>query len=85
MNAFVFVLCLVGVVMLFVYKMASIGVNRSDSTYNTEETELIQDMHRQLLKMDERIESLETILVAKAESEDPPTLREVLQRERMAR
>ena len=81
MSPFVFVLSLIGLVMFFVYKMASIGVSRRDSEYNAEETELMQEIHRKLVTMEERVESLETILVERAEQENPPKFREFMQRE----
>jgi len=81
MNAYVFVLCLIGLVLFFVYKVASVGVSRNDSEYNTEETELIQEIHRSLVQMEERVEALETLLVERAEKENPPKFREYMQRE----
>ncbi|MBI1320320.1 MAG: phage-shock protein [Candidatus Hydrogenedens sp.] len=78
MSPFTFVLALIGLIMYFIYKMASIGVNRNDAAYNPEETEMIQAMHKQLLKMEERVESLETLLVERTERENTPTFREVM-------
>lgn len=81
MNVYLFTLCLIGLVMFFVYKMAHIGVSRSDAAYNPDETELIQEIHRGLTKMEERIDSLETILTERAERENPPKFREYIQRQ----
>lgn len=78
MTAYTFVLALIGLIMYFVYKMASIGVNRSDAAYNPEETELIQDIHRHLVKMEERVEALETLLVERTERENPPRFQDVM-------
>ncbi len=51
------------VVIVFVYKIAKAVVEKKDKDYGSDETELIQDIHRGLSRMEQRIESLETILL----------------------
>jgi len=54
--------------MYWVYALVRIGVNKKDRTYNQEDTETIQELHRGLEKMAKRIESLETLLLDRNES-----------------
>lgn len=78
MSVYVFVLCVLGLMMFFIYKMASIGVQRRDERYNADETEIIQELNRSLEKMERRVETLETLLIEKAELNEPPTFHEVM-------
>ena len=80
MNVFVFVLCLFGMILWFIYAVARIGVSRREAGYSADETELIQDLNRNLQKMEQRIETLETLLTEKTEKENPPTFEEVMRK-----
>lgn len=79
MDVFGFLLALCGMGMFFAYKMASNGVKRRDEEYNASDTELIQTMNRSLQRMEQRIETLEALLMEKADLNEPPTFREVMQ------
>jgi len=63
MSGQLFVLALVFGALYWIYAMANMGVKRKDRAYNSEDTEIIQDLHRGMEKMAKRIESLETILL----------------------
>lgn len=80
MSGYVFVLCLVGMLLLFGYRFARLGIQRKDLQYNQEETELIQELNRSLVKMEQRIEALETLLVEKGDAKRPPTYGEVMRK-----
>jgi len=67
MSAFVFVLCLVAMVMAFVYLLAKQGMDKRDRRYGDEDTALTQELERGLRRMEDRIESLETLLMDRAE------------------
>jgi phage shock protein B len=82
MDVFVFLLSLIGLIMFFLYKMVSIGVRRRDERYNLEDTEMIQQLNRNLEKMERRIETLETLLIEKADLHEPHTFSEVMQQRR---
>ena len=72
MSPFVFVLCLVAMVMAFVYLLAKRGMDKCDRRYGDEDTALTQELERGLRRMENRIESLETLLLDRAErSKDP--------------
>ncbi len=79
MSVYIFTLCLIGLILGFIYKMAKMGINRRDENYSNDETELIQELNRSLVRMEQRIEALETLLVENAEKKRPPTYREVIQ------
>lgn len=77
MNAYIFVIVLVAVVMHFIHRMAKLGLERRDKGYDEEETATSQQSHADLLRMERRIESLETILFERRDASDPPRSREV--------
>ncbi len=81
MNPFIFTLCLIGLILGFVYAMARVGISRRDNSYSEEETELIQALNRNLVKMEQRVDALETLLADQQESKRPPTYREVMRDE----
>jgi hypothetical protein len=78
MSGYLFVLCLVGMILAFGYRFARLGIQRKDLQYNEEETELIQELNRSLVKMEQRIEALETLLVEQGDTKRPPTFGEVM-------
>jgi phage shock protein B len=84
MNVFFFVLCLIGLILAFVYKMATMGIRRNDEAYNDDETALIQELNRSMVRMEQRIEALETLLVEGNEKKRPPTYEEVMQAKQQA-
>ncbi len=55
---FVLLLVLLGMA----YGLINKALDRRDGGAAREETELMQDIHRQLARMEERVEALETIL-----------------------
>lgn len=77
MNTFVFVLALVTIIMWFIYRMARLGVTRQDARYGQDDTELIQEIHRGLTRMEQRVETLETLLMEKT-GEAPPRFDDVI-------
>lgn len=67
MNTQLFVLCIIFGSMYWLYAMSKIKVSDRDRRYNAEETEIIQELHRGLEKMGQRIDALETILMDQSE------------------
>jgi phage shock protein B len=71
MDVFAFILALVAIVMYGLYHIAKAGVAHSDAAYGASDTELIQQVNRSLLKMEQRIETLETLLADHAGRKTP--------------
>lgn len=80
MNVYVFVLALVTIIMWFLYRIARIGVDRQDARYGQDDTELIQEIHRGLARMEQRVETLETLLLDK-QDEPAPRYEDVINQE----
>lgn len=56
----------IGLVVIGIIRAAKTGgLSRKDKQAQAEETKMIQDIYRGLSKMEERIETLETILIEK--------------------
>jgi len=68
-NGYVFALLLIAMAMGFVWLMASDRVRRTDKRYSQEDAELMQELHRGLQRMEQRIEALETLLLERTERE----------------
>lgn len=69
MNPFVFVIVIVGIIGLVTLKAVRMIVDRDtgpkgDKTA-TDDVALIQEIHRGLMKMEDRVEALETLLMDK--------------------
>lgn len=75
-NGYVFTLILIFGSMYWIYAMERKGVCRRDRHYNAEDTEIIQELHRGLERMGQRIEALETILLDRSEAyrKTPPPM-----------
>lgn len=66
-NGFTFTLLLIFGSMYWIYALAKMNVKKRDGHYSDADTEVIQEMHRSLERMGQRIESLETILLDQGE------------------
>ena len=64
------ILIVIGVFGLLALKMLRGGRSAEASEQGAEETRLIQDVYHGLQKMEQRVEALETILLAKERKED---------------
>ncbi|MBI2423592.1 MAG: hypothetical protein HYV27_12245 [Candidatus Hydrogenedentes bacterium] len=65
---FSFVLLLSGMVLAFVYGMVMLSARRKqDKLTGRDEAQSLQEFHRLLLAMERRIDSLETLLVDRAD------------------
>ncbi len=64
------VVLIVGCFVVWALKVVSGGSGRQREEVRTEETRLIQEIHQGLLKMEERIEALETILLDPSRKDD---------------
>ncbi len=75
-NGYVFTLILNFGCLYWLYVMGRNGVSRRDQSYNAEDTEIIQELHRGMERMGQRIESLETILLDQGEHyrKSPPPM-----------
>lgn len=62
MGVFEFILGMTGVIVVFIYLMARMEARRSGAAIDQDETELIQELHQGLQRMERRIETLETLL-----------------------
>ncbi len=60
----------VGGTFVIVYKLITGGKSRPNEQTRAEETRLIQEVHQGLMKMEERIEALETILLDRDRKEE---------------
>jgi phage shock protein B len=58
-----FMLAVMGVIFLAALAILKGGARRPDRELQAEETRLIQDIYHGLLKMEERVEALETLLL----------------------
>jgi phage shock protein B len=63
MSVFVFVLSLVVTILGFVYLMNRLQIDKNQGVYREDEAVLMQELHRGLVKMEQRIETLETLLL----------------------
>lgn len=63
MSVFSFVLALAATVFGFIYLMAKLRIDRSQGVHQEEDVALTQELHRNLARMEQRIESLETLLL----------------------
>jgi len=66
-NGYLFTLVLIFGSMYWIYAMGRKGVCRRDQHYNEADTQVIQELHRGLERMGQRIEALETILLDQGE------------------
>lgn len=67
MSPFTFVLLLTGIVMYGIYRTAKLGVDKKDANYTEDDSRTMQEIHKGLIRMDERIDALETILADRIE------------------
>ncbi|MBI2434448.1 MAG: hypothetical protein HYV26_16445 [Candidatus Hydrogenedentes bacterium] len=72
MGPFEFVLILVVIIMLFIYKMAKLGVQRSSKEFADDDVSFMQNLNSSLVRMERRIEALETILMDRLDR--PPSI-----------
>ncbi len=63
MNVFVFVLLLISVILGFVYLMSRLRQEKEQGGLQENEAAILQEMYRGLAKMEQRIETLETLLL----------------------
>ena len=63
MNVFVFVLLLISVILGFVYLMSRLRQEKEQGGLQESEAAILQEMYRGLAKMEQRIETLETLLL----------------------
>lgn len=63
MNVFVFTLALISVILGFIYLMTRLGMEKKIGTGLEDEAAILQELHRGLAKMEQRIETLETLLL----------------------
>jgi len=63
LGVIAFMLAVMGVIFLGALAILKGGSRRSDRELQAEETRLIQDVYHGLLKMEERVEALETLLL----------------------
>ena len=68
MNGLMFTLILVFGILCFIASMVKTLIDRDNRTYNRDETETIQALHRDLERMATRVEALETILLDQNEA-----------------
>ena len=63
------VLCLaiIGSTILMAIKIIRGGVSRKGQQYQADETKIIQEIYQGLLKMEQRVEALETIILDRKE------------------
>lgn len=60
----ILILLTIGLLIIGIIKAAKTGgISKKDRTANAEETRMIQDIYHGLSKMEERVETLETILM----------------------
>lgn len=79
MNAFVFVLLMLVVSGAFLVRIVAILARRKDSDkFGVDETKIMQELHQGLLRMEQRVEALETLMMHEKRSE---TREERLERE----
>ncbi len=78
-SPFIFVLSLVGMIMGFIYLMSRSGIKHIEKKYPEEDTQIIQEINRGLMRMEERIESLETLVSEQVEHPRAKTFDEVNQ------
>jgi phage shock protein B len=62
-GGLVFALAIIGSTILIGIRIAKGGVSRKGQAVQADETRLIQEIHQGLLRMEERIEVLETLLL----------------------
>ncbi len=60
---------ILGGILLAIIKVLKGGSSRADRETQAEETKLIQDVHQGLIKMEERVEALETLLIERDKKE----------------
>jgi len=63
MSFFTFVFAVVCTVLGFVYLMAKLRLDRNQGLYQEDEAAQTQELHRNLARMEQRIETLETLLL----------------------
>ena len=63
MNVFTFILALVAVFLGFSYLMAKLRIDRKSGPRQEDEAALTQELNRNLVRMEQRIETLETLLL----------------------
>jgi phage shock protein B len=59
----VLILAIIGSTILMGIKIMKGGVSRKDQEFQTEETEMIQQIYQGLSRLEERVEALETIII----------------------
>jgi phage shock protein B len=62
-SGIVLALAVIGSTILMAIKIIKGGVSRKDRKYQSDETRMIQEIYQGLSRMEERVESLETILL----------------------
>ncbi|UCH22036.1 MAG: phage-shock protein [Deltaproteobacteria bacterium] len=62
-SGIVLALAVVGSTILMAIKIIKGGVSRKEQKYQADETRMIQEIYQGLSRMEERVESLETILL----------------------
>ena len=69
MNVFVFVIVLLSVILGFVYLMARLRQEKHQGGLQENEVSVLQQLHRGLARMEQRIETLETLLLDRERAE----------------
>jgi phage shock protein B len=64
-------LIVAGFFLVWALKIITGGAGRNAAQLREEETKLIQELHQGLLRMEQRIDSLETILLDTSRKEEP--------------
>ena len=62
-GGIVLALAIIGGTFIMIIKLTRDGFSRKDKKYQSNETKMIQEIYQGLSKMEERIETLETILL----------------------
>lgn len=62
-SGIVLALAVIGSTILMAIKIIKGGVSRKDRKHQSEETRMIQEIYQGLSRMEERVESLETLLL----------------------
>ncbi len=62
-GGIVLALAVIGATFIMSIKLTRDGISRKDKKYQSNETRMIQEIYQGLSKMEERIETLETILL----------------------
>ena len=65
MSAYMFILLII--LLALAYSLLSKAIQQRDASFRDEETRMIQEIHHNLLRMEERVEALETILLDRSE------------------